>query len=77
MNLHREPDVFTSKNRYELLPVISHPEDIFRVGKKVEFRKVHSVELSSTHTTWKTLVVSALETHGNALERWHSANSVM
>lgn len=49
MDLHRDPDVLTSKSRYELLPGFSHPEDLFRLGKKVEFRRVDSIDLNSTY----------------------------
>lgn len=62
MDLHRDPNVFISKSRYELLPAISHPEDIFRVGKKVEFRSVDSIDLNSTYNLKDTNGLSFRET---------------
>lgn len=64
MDLHSDPDVFIlmSKSRYELLPAISLPEDIFRLGKKVEFRRVDSIDLNSTYNLEDTNGLSFRET---------------
>lgn len=62
MDLHSDPGFFTSKSRYELLPAISHPEDIFRLGKKVEFRRIDAIDLNNTYNLEDTNGLSFRET---------------